>query len=226
MPSPTETTLADLAAELPAASRIFRQHGLDYCCGGRRSVAEACRERNLDAEAVMREVQNATVRPGDPTSLVGRPVGEIIAHILERYHAPLRAELPELVAMAKKVERVHADKPLVPKGLGAHLELMHADVLNHMAKEEQILFPMLEAGGGARAQGPIAVMLHEHDDHGQNLRKLRELAFDLAPPEHACTTWRALYVRLEELEAELMDHIALENNVLFPQALRGAQAAS
>jgi regulator of cell morphogenesis and NO signaling len=221
MASPT-TTLADLAARVPAASRIFRRHGLDYCCGGRRPVADACRERGLDPDAVMAEVEQATVRPGDPVSFVDRPVNELIEHILTRYHDPLRAELPELVAMAKKVERVHADKAGCPHGLGEHLEMMHADVLTHLAKEEQILFPMISAGAGARTQGPIAVMTHEHDDHGKNLRRVRELTGDFVPPDAACTTWRALYLRLEELEGELMDHIHLENNVLFPKALRAA----
>jgi regulator of cell morphogenesis and NO signaling len=94
-----------------------------------------------------------------------------------------------------------------------------------MAKEEQVLFPMILAGAGPRTRGPITVMLHEHDDHGANLAKMRQLAGDFQPPEAACTTWRALYLRLEELEGELMDHIALENNVLFPKALRPERAA-
>jgi regulator of cell morphogenesis and NO signaling len=94
-----------------------------------------------------------------------------------------------------------------------------------MAKEEQVLFPMILAGAGPRTRGPITVMLHEHDDHGANRAKMRQLAGDFQPPEAACTTWRALYLRLEELEGELMDHIALENNVLFPKALRPERAA-
>lgn len=215
------TSLADLAARIPAASRIFRRHGLDYCCGGRRSIEVACAERGLDAEALVREVEQAAARPGDPASFVGRPLAELIHHIVTRYHEPLRVELPELVAMAKKVERVHADKDGCPHGLAAHLEVVHADVLNHLAKEEQVLFPMILAGAGARATAPIAVLTHEHDDHGEALRRNRELTQNLTPPDHACTTWRALYLRLGELEGELMDHIHLENNVLFPDALRG-----
>lgn len=215
------TSLADLAARIPAASRIFRRRGLDYCCGGRRSIEVACRERGLDAEAVVQEVERAASRPGDPGSFLGRPLAELIHHVVTRYHEPLRLELPELVAMARKVERVHADKDGCPHGLAAHLDVVHADVLNHLAKEEQVLFPMILAGAGARAGSPIAVLMHEHDDHGQSLRKNRELTGDFTPPGHACTTWRALYLRLDELEGELMDHIHLENNVLFPNALRG-----
>lgn len=219
-PSAT-TTLADLAARVPAASRVFRRHRLDYCCGGQRPIADVCLERGLDPDALLAEVERETVRATDPLSAVENTAAQIIAHIVERYHEPLRVELPELVAMAKKVEKVHGEKASCPHGLGALLAAMHADMLEHMAKEEQVLFPMIIGGAGARAGAPISVMTREHDDHGANLRRVRELTTDHIPPAEACTTWRALYIRLAELEAELMDHIALENNVLFPKALAG-----
>lgn len=220
------TTLAELAATRPAASRVFRRHRLDFCCGGQRPLTEVCAERALDPHALLQEIDDETVHASDPASMVDASVDTIVPHILTRYHEPLRRELPELIAMATKVERVHADKDGCPHGLAAHLELVHADILNHMAKEEQVLFPMILSGAGPRTRGPITVMLHEHDDHGANLKKLRQLASDFVPPEAACTTWRALYLRLEELEGELMDHIALENNVLFPKALNPERAAS
>ena len=222
----TSLNLADLAATRPAASRVFRRHRLDFCCGGQRPLADACAERGLDPAAVLREIEDETVHPDDPASMVSAPVETIVPHILTRYHEPLRRELPELIALATKVERVHADKEGCPHGLAPHLELMHADILSHMAKEEQVLFPMILSGAGARTRGPITVMLHEHDDHGDNLKKMRALAFDFRAPEAACTTWRALYLRLEELEGELMDHIALENNVLFPKALNHESRAA
>jgi regulator of cell morphogenesis and NO signaling len=226
-PSMTPTTLAHLAATRPAASRVFRRHRLDFCCGGQRFLTEVCADRALDPEAILREIETETVHPDDPASMLALPVAAIVPHIVERYHEPLRRELPELIALATKVERVHADKGDCPHGLAAHLELMQADILTHLAKEEQVLFPMILDGAGPRTRGPITVILREHDDHGDNLKKLRALAHDFAPPEAACTTWRALYLRLEEFEGELMDHIALENNVLFPKALNPeARAAS
>ena len=213
-----EDSLAALAIRLPAASRIFRRAGLDYCCGGNRSLEAACRARNLDPRALLQEIQAASqARPEVDWSRAALP--DLVEHILSRYHAPLRAELPELVAMARKVEAVHADKPTVPSGLHAHLEAMHAEVLDHLAKEEAILFPAILAGQGRRAAGPVRVMEHEHRDHGRNLARVRELTADLTPPAEACTTWRALYLRLADLESELMEHIHLENNVLFPRAL-------
>lgn len=217
----TDATLAELAVRLPAASRVFRRHGLDYCCGGKRPLADACRARDLDPETVLAEVEReSALALAAVPSFEGRSQGEIIDHILERYHDPLRAELPELVAMAKRVEMRHGDKPECPRGLAAHLDQMHAELLSHLSKEEGILFPLLRSGGGMMSpQGPITVMRHEHDDHAASLRRTRELAHDLVPPAVACNTWRALYLRLAQLEADLMDHIHVENNVLFPRAL-------
>jgi regulator of cell morphogenesis and NO signaling len=127
--------------------------------------------------------------------------------------------LPELIAMAEKVESRHGDKPTCPDGLAAHLHLVHGEVLDHLAKEEGILFPMILSGRGRSAVGPVHVMEMEHDDHKRNLDILRTLATGYVPPAEACVTWRALYLGLEQLEQELMEHIHLENHVLFQRAL-------
>lgn len=214
-------TLAELAVRVPAASRVFKRHRLDFCCSGHRALAEACEERGIDPAEVLAELDAETGAVGaEPPRF--ESADALIDHILERYHEPLRRELPELVAMAKRVETRHGDKASCPRGLAAHLGSMHAEVLEHLAKEEQILFPMIRAGAGSGARGPITVMQREHDDHGASLARVRELTTDHVPPVGACATWRALYLRLAELESELMDHIHLENNVLFPGALRGA----
>ncbi len=215
-----QATLADLAVVFPAASRVFHRHGLDFCCHGGRPLAEACASRGLDAAAVLAEIgSEQAARPA--TRWDERPLGELADHIEGHYHRRLRAELPELVALAAKVESRHAEKPSCPRGLRAHLEAVHQAVLSHLAKEEQVLFPMIRAGRGALAGGPIHVMEAEHDDHAEDLRRTRALTADLTPPAEACPTWHALYIRLAELEAELMEHIHLENNVLFRRVLAG-----
>lgn len=155
------------------------------------------------------------------TDWSGKPLRDLIRHIEEGYHRRLRRDLPDLVQMAEKVEQVHADKPACPRGLAEHLRGMHESVILHMEKEERVLFPLIQAGRGRSALAPIRVMEKEHEDHGVSLTGLRELATGFAPPAEACTTWKALYLRLETLESELMEHIHLENNVLFPRALRG-----
>jgi regulator of cell morphogenesis and NO signaling len=216
----SNSTLAQLAITVPAASRVFRRYGLDYCCGGKRSLAEVCDERSLDVTEVLAELERESAAPEPVLSLVDRSDAELIDHVVERYHDSLRVELPELLAMARRVEIRHADKATVPRGLADHLAQVTAELTQHLDKEERILFPLLKSGAGRGASGPIHVMMNEHDDHGAALRQIRALTTDLAPPTGACTTWRALYLRLEELEADLMEHIHIENNILFPEAAR------
>jgi regulator of cell morphogenesis and NO signaling len=212
-----EQSLGEIAAVVPAASRVFRAAGLDYCCGGKESLGSACRERNLDPEAVLRAIQEQA--PGPDPAWGQQPLPALIQHILERYHEPLRRELPELCRMAETVEEKHAAKASCPRGLARHLALIHEAVLSHLGKEEHVLFPMIVAGLGSRTAGPIRVMEMEHEEHGQNLARIREMTNDLNAPPEACPTWQALYLRLSQLEADLHDHISLENNVLFPRAL-------
>jgi regulator of cell morphogenesis and NO signaling len=222
MTASTDMTLADLAVMLPAASRVFYRHGLDFCCHGARPLAEACQPRGLDPQAVLGEIHSEQVGQTDEAPRWDeRPLAELADHIQGTYHRRLREELPELVALAEKVENRHAEKPSCPRGLREHLEHVHLAVLDHLAKEEMVLFPMIRSGRGRLAGGPIHVMESEHVDHAESLQKTRELTANLTLPEEACPTWRALYLRLGALEAELMEHIHLENNVLFRRVLAG-----
>lgn len=211
-------TLAELATRWAGASRVFQRHRLDFCCQGQRSLAEACAQRGLDPSAVIAELQaELTPAPAEPWH--ERSPAQLIAHLLDRYHAAHRREVPRLWQMAQKVERVHGDKPECPRGLADHLARLGQELEEHMQKEEKVLFPLLLAGAGAAAAGPIHCMMAEHDEHGRNLARTRELAHDLVPPASACGTWRALYLGLAELEREVMEHVHLENHVLFPQAV-------
>ncbi|MCA9729585.1 MAG: iron-sulfur cluster repair di-iron protein [Candidatus Eisenbacteria bacterium] len=216
-PSDTHASLAELATTYPAASRVFQRERLDYCCGGGRAFDEACVERGLDPATLLDEIRESDT--GFDRPWTEQPLPELIEYIVEHYHADLREELPLLVELAEKVELRHADKDTCPRGLTAHLRHVHAAVLDHLAKEEQVLFPLILAGMGTRAAAPVHAMEHEHHDHGANLAHIRELAHDLVPPAEACPSWQALYLRLARLESELMEHIHLENNVLFPRAL-------
>ncbi len=214
-------TLAQIAIDRPQAPGVFIRHGLDFCCHGKRSLEEACAEQGLDPAAVLAEIDRAAPADGDATSWKDRPLAELVDHILARYHAPLRGDVAALITLAAKVERVHAAKPTCPHGLAAHLGAVAQELESHLGKEEKILFPMIKSGHGAMAHMPVNVMMQEHEDHGESLRRTRELTGDLVVPPEACNSWRALYGELERLERELMEHIHLENNVLFPRALNG-----
>ena len=172
--------------------------------------------------------ERATARVVNPTPVApvhqtwaGRPLSDLIDFILERYHESLRHELPQLVALSRKIEARHGAKPTCPTGLADHMDALHHEILDHLIKEEMVLFPAILSGQGARALSPIRAMEHEHREHGENLAKTRELTNDLRCPADACETWRELYARLLDLEVELMEHMDLENNVLFARVLNG-----
>jgi regulator of cell morphogenesis and NO signaling len=216
-------TLAELVTAHPAAARVLHRHRLDFCCDGERTLVAACHRRGLDPQALLAEIEGAVPDTSErrPSAL---PPERLVDFIVERYHVPLREELPRLAELARKVEHVHAGKPLCPAGLAHHLDDMCRAVDEHLAKEEQILFPMIRAGRGHLAHMPVRVMIQEHQDHAASLARTRALAHELDLPESACTSWRLLYDGLRALELELMEHIHLENHVLFPAVLnvRGA----
>lgn len=212
-------TLGEIATAHPASTRVLLRHRLDFCCGGGRKFDEACRAAGLDPASVLAEIaaEEATTSPERWDT---KPLPELVDFIITRYHDSLRADLPALIEAATKVERVHAKKPSCPQGLATQLVQLATELGHHLAKEEQVLFPALRRGNrGAPVHMPIRVMMEEHDDHSVNLAQLRKLATNYEPPSEACATWRALYAGLAKLEAELMEHIHLENNVLFKRAL-------
>ena len=214
-----DKTLGELVTATPAAAKVLQHHGLDFCCGGTQSLEHACQTVGLDPDAVLREIDSLPTVKEDNTRWDQQPLINLVQHILKRYHEPLKGEIPRLVALAVKVEEVHAGKPDCPAGLSRLLTEIQTAVESHLAKEEQILFPLIAAGQGRNAHMPIQVMLQEHEDHGRNLRRIREMTHELKAPEYACASWRELYRALAALEADLMDHIHLENNILFPRAL-------
>lgn len=216
-----ERTIGELAVEHPLATRVFARHGIDFCCGGGKPLRIACETRNLDPDAVVEEIRKELA--GSPDQ--GRrwdeaPLDELIDHILRNYHEPLYEELPRLAGMAAKVYDVHKDKAEETlRGILTTFRGLKAELDAHFAKEEQILFPMIRSGRGFMAEGPISVMVHEHDGAGEALARLRELTNGYEVPAEACNTWRALWHGLAALETSLHEHIHLENNILFPRAL-------
>lgn len=143
------------------------------------------------------------------------PAAELIAHILWRYHQRHREQLPELINQARRVEQVHSTHRQCPNGLAEHLQAMQQELESHMCKEEHVLFPLLQQGLGQHAAAPIRVMRLEHDEHGQALQTLLALTDTFTPPADACNTWRALYQGLQVFHDDLVEHIQLENEVLF-----------
>lgn len=209
------TPLGDLARDIPGATAVFHANRLDFCCQGHRTLAEAAAKKGVSAADVVAQLVALTPAAADTRDWQQAPSAELIAHILERFHARHREQLPELIRLARRVEQVHGDRSDCPKGLAEHLSNMAQQLESHMLKEEKILFPMLLQGQPSLASGPINVMRFEHDQHGAALDEIVRLTDDIKAPEGACNTWQALYRGLEELRQDLMQHIHLENNILF-----------
>ena len=221
--------IGQIAVQLPGATAVFRRLKLDFCCGGQVSLAQAAADKGLDADAVLAELASLQ-RSSDTLPEAGASATALIDLIIARYHEVHRVQLPELVRMARRVEAVHRAHAEVPTGLADALEAMHAELLDHMGKEEAVLFPLLRAGGNPFVGMPISVLRAEHTDHGAALERLNALAHDTTPPEDACNTWRALYAGIAQLTDDLISHIHLENNVLFPpfevQAANGGSTSA
>lgn len=217
-----DRSLGDLARSIPGATAVFHRHQLDFCCGGKKSLRAATDSLALDGEALARELESLR----DPAvaerdwRLASAP--ELIEHILTRYHERHRQQLPELIRLARRVETVHGEREECTHGLADHLEGMLDELLDHMAKEEQILFPMLSRGVSPVGLPPAAMMRLEHDAHGLALDRMVALAHGLVQPHGACNTWRALLSGLQTLREDLMQHIHLENNILFEGLNAGA----
>ncbi len=221
MPAPLET-VADLLASHPGAERLLQRHGVDVCCGGKQPLDKALGRAGVTLDAVLTELDAAgpADRAADDRDWTDAPLPDLVDHILARFHRPLEAELPRLVALAQKVNRRHGPKD--PPRFAAILETvetLHHELVDHMLKEERILFPLVTTGQGARAEMPIRVMGMEHEEATAHLEGLRELTGGYVVPEAACRSWRALWEGLAELDADLQAHIELEDEVLFPRAL-------
>jgi regulator of cell morphogenesis and NO signaling len=208
-------TVGDIAATMPGATGIFRRFKLDFCCGGDIALVDAARHGNVDVA----EVEQALNSLGELGSAIPVPqqTDDLIDHILTRYHETHRRELPELIKLGRKVEAVHCDHPRVPHGLADSLQQMLGVLEVHMKKEELILFPAMRRKSAGGLDVPIVQMRHDHDDHGEHLRKLESITGNFTLPDGACRSWQALYTGSAKFANDLMEHIHLENNVLFPR---------
>lgn len=223
-----DTTVADIATAAPATIRVFQQHRIDFCCGGKVPLSQACAAKGLSTDRLLGELRTATSPDTVERNWSDAPLTALVDHIQERYHAHLREELPRLDAMLAKVVSRHGDhlpgilRPLQQTFLG-----LQAELLAHMLKEDRVLFPMivaLDAGRplpagevAADLAAPITAMEAEHAGAGAALARMRQLTGGYAPPEWACPTFRGLYFGLSQLEADLHLHVHLENNILFPR---------
>jgi regulator of cell morphogenesis and NO signaling len=236
----TTQTVREIALEQPTSIRVFELFGIDYCCGGRKPLTEACTSNNLELDAVLSALEVAAETPGtEAVDWTKGTLEELIGHIVAAHHAYVKNELPRLAILAQKVVRRHGDTQAELPLIQAKLVLLDEELSQHLAKEEAILFPYvakleralttgstLPLGCFGTVANPIAMMTAEHDAAGTLLAEIRQLSHQFTTPIGACPTYHAFYDGLREFEQDLHQHIHLENNILFPRAIALEAAAA
>ncbi|MFO7628662.1 MAG: iron-sulfur cluster repair di-iron protein [Prochlorococcaceae cyanobacterium] len=222
------TSLAEIASTNPSLTRELERLGLDYCCGGKRSLAEACQQQGLDPVAIAAELAALPVAAEPAADWIGLPPEALVDHLEATHHEFLKRELPRLSELAAKVSRAHGAKHPELVEAAQVLAEIRADLEPHLRKEEEVLFPMIRTLASATSRpsfhggsiaNPIVVMEQEHTAVGALLERLRQLTGGYQAPEDTCASTRALLAGLAELEADTHLHIHKENNHLFPAVL-------
>ena len=228
----SEMTVREVALQVPESTRLFESLKIDYCCGGNQPLGQACASAGVDVDDVMEMLAGVGQSNEEALAFQSASLPELITHIVDTHHVFTKTEMVRLQALADKVLHAHG---------GNHPELIHlgelithlcADLMPHMLKEEQVLFPYIMGMAQAAEQNqaapvpffgtvnnPIRMMMREHDTAGQILREMRTLTSDYKVPADACISYQTLYQALENFEKDLHQHIHLENNILFPKAL-------
>ena len=231
----TEKTLRELVLETPAATRVLEKLGIDYCCGGNQSLEQACRAANLPIDQVLDSLEAAelaTKPEGKDRDWQQEALADLVAHITSTHHKYTRAEIARVTPLLEKVCSVHGQNHPELHSIQTNFRGLVDELTMHMMKEEMMLFPyivrmeesvierqpILPPPFGT-VQNPVSMMMHEHDSAGDALRAMRQASGGYAAPADACVSYQTLYRTLAEFEADLHQHIHLENNILFPRAI-------
>ena len=228
----TNKTVRELALEIPSATRVFEKMGIDYCCGGKRSLADACAIAGVKFEDVQLELIAASHNQEETPSFQTSSLEELINHIVRKHHSFTRLEIARLNALLEKVCTAHGENHPELFRINVLFRELGADLETHMSKEERVLFPYVIRMEAAANQlvplfrppfgtvaNPVRMMMLEHDRAGELLKEIRALSLDFVPPGDGCISYQTLYAALEALEKDLHQHIHLENNILFPRAV-------
>jgi regulator of cell morphogenesis and NO signaling len=225
------TTLGAIVAADYRAADVLERFGLDFCCGGKRTLEEACAQRSVDASIVLAALESTrSARSADVPDDTWA-ADELTRYIVRRHHSYVRAQIPVIAAHLSKLARVHgARHPELPL-IEAHFQAIADELRMHLVKEEEILFPYIRALATAAEQGapappnmfgtvmnPIRMMEAEHQSAGSELEMVRTLTGGFNVPADGCATYRVCFEELKAFDADLRMHIHLENNVLFPKA--------
>ncbi len=221
----SDKIIGEIVAEDYRTAKVFKKHGIDFCCSGNRNLGQACAEKNLDTEAVAQEledIQKAT--DTDNTDFQSWPLDLLADYIEKKHHRYVEQQIPVLQGYLNKINRVHGARHPELAEIEERFNAAAQEFSAHMKKEELMLFPQIRkiATGqepSRSVSGPIKQMMAEHDTEGEQFRRIAELSNNYTAPMDACNTYRVAFGLLEEFEDDLHRHIHLENNVLFPKSI-------
>ncbi|MEL7832901.1 iron-sulfur cluster repair di-iron protein [Fodinibius sp. Rm-B-1B1-1] len=227
-----QRTIGQIVKDDYRTAQVFQEYNLDFCCGGNRTIDEACQQKSIDPQQVYKALEELDQSGTKDDNYDQWSLDFLVDYIVNNHHKFSRNKLPEIGKYAKKVASVHGERHEELKEIYYEFTMLHGEISNHLDKEERILFPYIKHLVEAKEKGekpqkpefgnaanPIAMMEEEHDDSGEAIAKIRRLSNDFTPPEDACTTYRLLYQNLEAFEKDLHKHVHLENNILFPKAI-------
>jgi regulator of cell morphogenesis and NO signaling len=236
----SSTTLGDIVASDYRAAGVFDRFGLDFCCGGKRTLGDACAAARLDPGALGDELEKIAETAGvNGVPDASWPVEELAQYIVRRHHGYVREQLPVIASHLAKLVAVHGERHPELQAIADHFAELSLELQAHMMKEEQVLFPYVEQLAATAEQGqeppvgmfgsvrnPIRMMEAEHRYAGDELGVIRGLSSNYSVPADGCTTYRVCYEELAAFDADLRQHIHLENNILFPRAVALEQAVN
>jgi regulator of cell morphogenesis and NO signaling len=225
-------SVADIALHFPQSIAVFNEHNIDYCCNGKKSFAKVCEKANLQPQTIWNEIQERQ-RNSSGDNLLHFETWDLsllIDFIIQHHHKYVRESIPQIDSLLNKVCAKHgADQPQL-FAIRKDFQELADELMGHLPKEEGILFPAIKRlvnnkdTGGLNLSSPVSVMEHEHEVAGKLIKSIRSLSNDYIPHANACLSFQMTYKLLQEFENDLMQHIHLENNILFPKALKFAQS--
>lgn len=230
----TSAIVRDVAQQLPSSIRVFEDLGIDYCCGGKKSIAEACQQIGVSPELLLQKLgklDEPLVEP-DFAPWEEGSLTTLTQHIIQTHHAFVRNEILRLNSLFEKVRSRHGSAHPELTAMALIFGSIAEDMLNHMQKEEQVLFPYIERLEQDSCAGllppatpfgsvnlPVECMMRDHEKVGKEMQQIREFSNSFTLPEGACLSYRALYDGLRDFEHDLHQHVHLENNILFPRTI-------
>ncbi len=226
--------MGDIVAQDFRTAAVFSKYGLDFCCGGQRSVEDAAAKKGVALEPLVTELEDVlNAKGGENIDFSAWPSDLLVSYIVKTHHRYVREKTPVLLAYLNKVARVHGERHPELIEVNRLFEECALDLGHHLEKEERILFPFIEALEESKShqerpetptfgtvKNPISMMVHEHEAEGDRFERIKELTNNYTVPDDACSTYRVSFDMLREFEQDLHKHIHLENNILFPKSIK------